>query len=145
MLEFVNTLRCLSNVFKINSILEDLFDNAAPTLIENHIRRKRAKLGCKMFGQASSKCNFVVEARCGNNGQCPLSNLLYDCVDVTSGTRCNYLVIPCAAAMAQGTPVNAKDQAFCLLHMTNRNEHCTACCRDGICEGSKSITYCGDK
>ena len=92
---------------------------------------------CQMFGQASDKCTHVVEARCGNSGQCPLANILYNCED--DG---NYLVIPCAAAAGQGTPVNSNDMAYCLLHMSTRNEHCTACCRDPSCRGSRSIQTC---
>ena len=94
-----------------------------------------------MFGQASDKCTHVVEARCGSRGQCPLSNMLYNCWEL-EGTRSNYLVIPCVAAMAQGTPLTGADQAFCLLHMTTRNAHCNACCRDERCRGSNSIATC---
>ena len=96
-----------------------------------------------MVGKASDKCTHVVEARCGSKGQCPLANLLYDCEPLNGNG--NYLAIPCASAMAQGTPVNAADQAFCLLHMTTRNEHCKACCRDEKCRGSKSIDFCQGK
>ena len=95
-----------------------------------------------MFGQASDKCTYVVEARCGSSGQCSLSNLLYDCQHLNGRGSYNYLVIPCAAAIAQGTPVTSVDQAYCLLHMRTRNEHCRACCRDQSCRGSRSISTC---
>lgn len=119
--------------------------NQAPTLIENHTRRKRRvseKYNCRMFGMTSDMCNFVVEAECGNGGQCPVGNMLMDCEIVKEGqTRCNYLLIPCMAAVAQGSPVTANHQAICLLHMTTLNQHCNACCRDPACRDG-SIPYC---
>ena len=102
-----------------------------------------------MFGQASDKCNHVVEAKCGSSGQCSLANLLYNCEPLKGRESCNYLAIPCVAAMAgaqaQEEMLNAKDMAYCLLHMTTRNEHCKACCRDEKCRGSKSIDFCQGK
>ena len=94
-----------------------------------------------MFGQASDLCNHVVKARCGSRGQCPLANLLYHCTS-TSFWGNNYLVIPCGTAKAQGVRINADDMAYCLLHMTTRNEHCSACCRDPKCSGSSALPNC---
>ena len=100
-----------------------------------------------MFSQASSECNHVIEARCGPSGQCPLSNIFYTCKKVFLGelgiTSCNYLVIPCAAAMARGVKINEDDQAYCLLHMTTTNDHCNACCADEKCRNGDSIEFCG--
>jgi len=125
---------------------EDFFDNAAPTLIENHTRRKRA-LECKMFGHAATECNEVIEARCGPSGQCPLGNIFYSCTKVFLGslglTNCNYLAVPCAAAKARGVQINADDMAYCLLHMTTTNDHCNACCADEKCRDGGSIDFCG--
>jgi len=127
---------------------EDFFDNGAPQLIEDHTRRKRA-LGCQMFGQASDKCNEVIEARCGNNGYCPIQNVLYHCqtmLEMGKSSWCNFLTIPCAAAEKDnGEKINSEDMAWCLLHMSTVNESCSACCRDPACSGSRSIRHCPDE
>jgi len=120
----------------------------APNLIDNHTRRKRnvrsSTYTCIMFGMTSDKCNFVVEAKCGSKGQCTVGNMLMECEDVSFGQdRCNYLVIPCIAARAQGTPLTTDAMAYCLLHMTTLNQHCHSCCRSPKCHGSHSIAYCG--
>merc|ERR1711953_443013 len=111
----------------------DFFDNAAPSFISNHTRRKRSYT-CKMFGEYvdESLCHEVVSAECAGNA-CSIANILYQCEDTNGRIKCNYLTIPCIAARAQGLQVTSNDQLYCMLHMANVNEHCTACCRDTGC------------
>merc|ERR1711971_596102 len=123
---------------------KDFFDNAAPTLIENHIRRKRqTRLTCEMlnpemFGAARDRCCEIVEPKCGGHA-IHISTILYDCQRVQHTH--NTLVIPCAVVTARGVQVNADNTNFCLLHMhtsgsNDRWGRCTACSNDPACRGA---------
>jgi len=125
---------------------DDFFDNAAPTLIENHTRRKRQtrRFRCEMFGN-SDECIYVIEAMCGGRG-ISLTNILYHCQSVPRPTRCNYILVPCAAASRNSVAVDPDNMNYCLIHRHGSNvEHCTVCSNDPACRGANAhstIPYC---
>jgi hypothetical protein len=132
---------------------EDFFENGVPNLIGNHTRRKRAS--CEMFGNhiEQEHCIRVLEAQCGATGNCPLVNILYHCRRNDRSHSCSYLTLPCTRMIADPKVIatltadqlrNILDPAFCLVHMTNINENCNACCTDTKCQGTGGMPHCNN-
>merc|ERR1712038_484037 len=76
-------------------------------------------------------CKHIEGVACPD-GKCSHAHTVYECRP--TGRSCYYHLVPCSNVRDKdGNTLSGRQLTNCFLHMTNKAEHCTKCCRNQNC------------